>query len=148
MPRFSGRQGLVALLLLAIAAAMLALPGIARWTIAREILGVAVRRGLEARWASLEVRFPARVLISQVRLLDAARGSLVFRAETLGVALDPLSLVLLHPRPRRIELAHAYAQRRGRTLDPDTLAPADESPRRESSEKVRRTAEAVVRALL
>ena len=142
------RLALVLFAVLAIAAA-LALPRVARWTIARKITSTAARRGLEARWASLDVRFPSRVLITQVRLLDARRGSMVFRAETLGVALDPLSIMLLHPRPSRIELTHAYAQRlRGGGLDPDTLAPAEDSARRESSEKVRRTTEALVRALL
>jgi hypothetical protein len=125
------------------------MPWIARWTIAHEIERVAARRGLAAQWAALEVRFPSRVFVSQFRLTDATRGSLAFRAESLAVAVDPLSILLLRPRVSRIELSRALARRaRAEAADPDTLAPAEEPRGRDRSEKVRRAAEAVVRALL
>src|SRR5262245_28673261 len=130
-------------------AAVFAVPILARRAIARAIVSVSVRRGLSARWATLDVRFPARATLSRLRLTDAERGSLVFRAESLAVVIDPLSVLLLHPRASRVELTHVFARRaRGRATDPDTLAPAEETQHRDHSEKVRRMAEAVVRALL
>ena len=147
-----GRYRYAGLVLVALAiaiAALFAIPIGARRTIARAITGAAVHRGLSARWAALEVRFPSRVVLSRLRLTDAEHGSLVFRAESLSVAIDPLSILLLHPRPSRIELLHAFARRaRRRAADPDTLAPAEDSPHHEHSPKVRRTAEALIRALL
>jgi hypothetical protein len=144
------RAGLALVVVLALAAfAAFAMPIVARRTIARAITTVAVHRGLSARWAALEVRFPSRVFLSRLRLTDAERGSLVFRAESLAVVIDPLSILLLHPRASRIEMTHAFARRaHGRAADPDTLAPPEDSPHREHSEKVRRTGEALIRALL
>ena len=142
--------GFALLLALAlVAAALFAIPIGARRMIAHAIVSASVHRGLSARWAALDVRFPARVVFSRLRLTDAERGSLVFRAESLAVAIDPLSVLLLHPRASHVELAHAFARRaHGRAADPDTLAPPEETQHRDHSEKVRRTAEAVVRALL
>jgi hypothetical protein len=152
MGRPFGRIPYAGLLLVALAlgiAAVFALPLAARRTIARAITGAAVHRGLSARWAALDVHYPSRVVLSRLRLTDAERGSLVFRAETLSVVIDPLSILLLHPRASRIEMAHAFARRaRGRAADPDTLAPPEDAPHREHSAKVRRTAEALIHALL
>jgi hypothetical protein len=152
VPERGGIRPAVLALLLALAilaAAAIAFPWIARGIIARQITAVAARRGLEARWAALEVRFPSRVVLSRLRLTELERGRLAFRAESLAVAVDPLSILLLHPRVSRIELSHAFAQRaRGRGADPDTLAPAEDTPRRDRSEKVRRAAEAALRTLL
>jgi transglycosylase-like protein len=153
MTMLRGRSPNAALIVLAAlavaAAAVLAIPAGARRTLARGITTASVHRGLTARWAALDVRFPAHVVISQLRLTDAERGSMVFRAESLAVSIDPLSVLMLHPRASRIELAHAFARRaRGRAADPDTLAPAEEAQHRDHSEKVRRTMEAVIKALL
>ena len=77
---------LVVVLALAVFAAF-AMPVVARRTIARAITTVAVHRGLSARWATLDVRFPSRVFLSRLRVTDAERGSLVFRAESLSIAI-------------------------------------------------------------
>ena len=150
LPRISRNRALAALAALALAVlALLAIPAGARRTLARAIITASVQRGLIARWEALDVRFPGHVLISRLRLTDAERGSMVFRAESLAVTIDPLSVLLLHPRPSRIEMAHAFARRaHGRAADPDTLAPAEDSPHRDHSDKVRRTVEGVIKALL
>ncbi len=104
---------------------------------------------MTARWAELKVRFPSRVVLSRLRITDTGRGALVFRAESLSVAVDPLSVLLLHPRASRIELSHAFARRARRGgADPDTLAPGEEPQQSDRSEKVRLTAEAMIKALL
>jgi len=140
---------LALLLAFALAAGSLAVPWLARWTIARRISHAAAARGLTARWAALEVRFPSRVVLSRLRVVDAARGDLVLRGESLSVAVDPLSVLLFHPRAREIELLHVFARRpRGRGADPDTLVPEEESKHQDRSEKVRRAAEALARMLL
>src|SRR6266571_8110847 len=126
--------------------------GITRWAIARRLSQVAATRGLTAHWDVLELRFPLRVTLSGLAFMDPARRDTVFQAASLSVDVDPLSVVLLHPRAHRIELAHARAHApQARRADPDTLAPEEEMShrgRRERSEKVQRAAESLVRTLL
>jgi len=150
LPRWSSNAGIVLLVgLVLVVGAAFVIPIGARRALAHALTAASVHRGLAARWAALDVRFPARVVFSRLRLTDVERGSLVFRAESLAVAIDPLSVLMLHPRASRIDLAHAFARRaRGRAADPDTLAPAEDAPHRDHSEKVRSTAEALIRALL
>ncbi|HEY2955597.1 MAG TPA: biosynthetic peptidoglycan transglycosylase [Candidatus Eisenbacteria bacterium] len=141
------RLGLALALL--IAAAALALPWLAERAIARRLTQAAAARGLVARWATLEVRFPARVAIGRLRVVSEARGDLVMSGESLAVAVDPLSLLLFHPRARAIELRHVFARGpRAGGADPDTLAPEEDPRRVDRSEKVRRAAEGIARTLL
>ena len=103
-PGRAPRARLALLLALALVAiAVVSIPYGARRTIAKAILSASSRRGLLARWAALEVRYPSSVVLARLRLTDAERGGLVFRAETLSVAIDPLSIPLLRPRASRIE---------------------------------------------
>src|SRR5262245_42563055 len=102
--------GLGVLVALGLALALaFALPAAALGALAHAIVSAAGHRGLSARWAGLDARSPGRVYLSRLRLTDAERGSLVFSAESLSVAVDPLSILLLHPRASRVELAHAFA---------------------------------------
>jgi hypothetical protein len=107
-------------------------------------------RDLSANWKKAELEFPGGVTLIDLAL-TSARGDTAFRAESLVVRVDPWSLIVMRPRLRSLTLARGQARVGGRTtVDPDTLAP-EEPPAKNGaarSQRVRRTAERLVRLLL
>jgi hypothetical protein len=136
-----------AILIVALVAAWLSAPFLVSATLRR----AAAARGLTLRWERLRLRLPSRAELRGVTISRAERGDTLFTADSLAAALDPWSLVLLRPRLAEAAIARARVTLvPGRAGAPDTLAPEDEegaaaSPR---GEKLRRTAEALVRLLL
>ncbi len=111
----------------------------------------AAARGLVLRWDRLRLRFPLRAELRGVTITRAARGDTLLAADSLGAALDPASLLLLHPRLSEAAIARARVTLAPRAAGaPDTLAPEEEEPAPSSprAQKLRRTAESLVRLLL
>ena len=116
--------------------------------------GAAARRGLDASWAALRVSPGLVVRVQDLTLRRRADGDTLFRGDSLTVSLDPGSLLLLHPWPGRVVLAHArvhLSTRRG--ADADTLAPEEfRAPRARAgdaqrAERLRGVARSFVRLL-
>ena len=129
----------------------------ARSVVTGRLTSMAKERGLSASWAALRVDFPGRVRLSHFNLIRAAadtafHADTVFRADTLAVTLSPWSLLSLRPRVAAAELARARIVLPRGTVDPDTLSPEETgavtAQRPERSERLRRTAERLVRLLL
>ena len=146
----------VLLLLAALALLALALPPLAAMLAGAAIRAAARAHRSTVTWTHLEWRPPLAFRLSGL-LLEDARGTALATAETLSVALDAGSVLLLHPRPASLELAHARLRlRSGAGADADTLAPEEEPPAspnsragsRDRSALVRNAARALVRALL
>jgi len=104
-------------------------------------------------WSTLAWRPPLAFQITSLGLTDA-HGHAIAAAESLRVALDPWSLLTLHPRVSAITIAHArFRWRTGAPADADTLDPERETRTHagrsaDRSEHVRDAARAVVRTLL
>jgi hypothetical protein len=124
---------------------------VAREMVAAKIRSAAADRGLAARWSALTVSLPGEVAVSHL-LLAQASGDTAFRADSLNVVIDPWSLLILKPRVRALALMHASVRLHGSAADADTLAPEDQGPkaaaRRARSQRLRRSAENLVRLLL
>ncbi len=108
-------------------------------------------RGLEARWLALRVGMPATATFRGLVITRHDTGDTLLRADSLVVRVAPLSLLMLHPRPTDVALAHAEVRLPARA-GADTLdageAPPD--PRKRASdparaEKVRRSVEGLAR---
>ncbi|MBI5709402.1 MAG: transglycosylase domain-containing protein [Candidatus Eisenbacteria bacterium] len=147
----SARPGLVrAAVVLALAAlALLGARAAGRAVVAARIRHAASGRGLSASWHTLALAFPLEARVTGLALTDA-RGDTLVRADSLVAALDPWSLLVLHPRPGRLALSHAWLRPGARAAAAaDTLAPEEEeAPRRPRAEKLRREAESLARLLL
>ena len=110
----------------------------------------AAGRGLVASWQSLKLDAPLTLRLRGLAVSRAGTaGDTLFAAESLAVSLDPWSLLVLAPRPSRVELAHA------RLLAPARVAGADDTPpdeapgpSRATAERLRRTAETAARLML
>jgi hypothetical protein len=147
--------------LVAAAIGVAALAAIALLLAPRALTGrVAARLHAEARerswsmsWRRLSYAPPLGFRLRGLQVL-ASDGDTLCRLDSLIVALDPLAALALHPRPRSMELAHAWFHLRARAAtDADTLAPEEESSARRSSRpdrsaRVRNQASEVVRILL
>jgi hypothetical protein len=136
--------GVLALLLAATIAA-------GPWLVERGLRAVAARRGLAASWQSLRLRPPLGLAIQGLAFTSAA-GDTVLRARTLDIDVDPLSALVLQPRPREFQLVHArialYALRGGAPV-PD-LPEEPRSRRHPGPDRLpaaRRTAERLVHVL-
>jgi hypothetical protein len=136
-----------AVLLAMLGAARLLAPAVISWSLRR----AAGERGLTVRWAHLQVRLPLRAELRGIVVCEHARGDTLVTADSLGVTVDPWSLLFFHPRASDVAIAHARLRLLTRPANaPDTLAleedlPAVVSPR---AAKLRRVAESLVRLLL
>ena len=140
---------------LAVAALVLAivlLPQILGRIAAARLESAARQRGLVAHWSRVDAALPARVTFRGITLVRAAAGDTLFRADSLGAALDPWSLALLRVRLASVGIAHASLRLPARaSADADTLAPDTPSPKSAVDEarasRIRHAAESLVRAL-
>ena len=112
---------------------------------------IARGRGLTARFHHVGFAFPARFTFRGLTLTDAARGDTLVRADSLGVALDPLALLTLRARIGAVGMSHAALRLPGsERAEADTLAP--QPPRGAGdaagrSARLRRAAESAIRVL-
>jgi hypothetical protein len=99
------------LLLLAFAALLVAVAVgggcAARTLVARRLTAEASARGIDARWRSLDVRFPPAVEVRGLVAVRRAGGDTVATADSLAVALDPWSLLAFSPRLARLDVSGA-----------------------------------------
>ena len=118
--------------------------------IAPRLRAAAHARGLEASWDALVMQLPAGARLSGLSLTGAT-GDTVVSVDSLRVALDPLSLLLLRVRFASIDAAHVrLVPPERRAADPDTLAP-EEPPvrgRPDRSGRVHEAADRLARTLL
>ncbi len=138
-----------------LAAAALLVLLLGAWLSAPLVVSATLRRaaaahGLALHWDRLRLRLPLRAELRGVAVSNPARGDTLLVADSLGAAVDPWSLVLLHPRLTEAAVARArLTLAPHRSGAPDTLAfeeePTATSPR---AETLRRTGEAMVRLLL
>ncbi len=140
---------LLALVLLAFAAGP-----VLRAIIAARLRSAAAARGLAASWISLEVRPPLRARFRGLVVVHPVDGDTLVRAETLAVALDPWTLLMLRPRLASVDLDHASIRLPSpRRADPDSSMPEDPPTPRdrrrdpERAERVRDLARSLVGAL-
>jgi len=130
---------------------VLLLPALMARVVAGRIRGAAEARGMRVSWSRLQTRLPARFSFRDLTAIQIASGDTVVRAESLGVAFDPWSLLTLRPRVASAGLSHAAVRLPARgAAHADSLQP--ETPRRESenparADRVRRSAESLVRLL-
>lgn len=109
------------------------------------------QRGFTVRWDNLRVRFPVRAELRGIVVCERARGDTLVTADSLGVAVDPWSLLFFRPRATDIAVAHARLRIVARpaslpdTLGPDEDLPAAVSPR---AAKLRHAAESLAGLLL
>ncbi len=136
-----------AVLLAALLAARLLTPAAISWGL-RHAAG---QRGLTVRWERLRVRFPLRAELRGIVVCERALGDTLVTADSLGVAVDPWSLLVLRPRASDVAVAHARLRLVARHASlPDTLGPEEEpaaavSPR---AAKLRHAAESLAGLLL
>src|SRR5438105_9610580 len=64
-------------------------------------------RGLDASWTTLDVRFPAHLVLRRLAVTDRVRRDTLFRAERMSVSLDPIALATLRSRVTRVVVEHA-----------------------------------------
>ena len=104
-------------------------------------------------WSRLAWRPPFSFRLTRLSVSDAG-GSTLATAESLDVAIDPWSVLTLHPRPASLALAHARLRWRAPGgADADTLIPEEESAHAHAkgpdrSARVRAAARSLVRGLL
>src|SRR5262245_6590459 len=107
-------------------------------------------RGLVARWDRADVELPARFTYRRFMLVDA-RGDTLLGADSLAIALDPLSLIFFRARVASVGTSHVRIQLPRRAAsDADTLLP--ETPRAEAeaaarADRFRRSVESLIRLL-
>jgi len=137
-------------------AAFLALPlgvlsarSIMLLVVAGRLRHAAAGRGLEASWRSMGFASPLTLRIEGLAVAHPSGGDTLFAAESLAVSVDPWSLLLLSPRPSRVELAHARLSAPARAPSPtDSLPDEPPAPSRATAERLRRTADAAARLML
>lgn len=136
-----------AVLLTVLGAARLLAPTAISWGL-RHAVG---QRGFTVRWDRLRVRFPVRAELRGIVVCERARGDTLVTADSLGVAVDPWSLLFLRPRASDVAVAHAQVRLVARpastsdTLGLETEPPATVSPR---AAKLRHAAESLAGLLL
>ena len=125
----ASRTALARLALAALAlVALIELPSLATWFAAAALHAVARSRRVTLAWSHLEWRPPLTFRLRNLSVADAG-GATLGAAESLSVTLDPFSLVLLHPRPASLSLAHASVRWRSAAgAEADTLVPEEERP--------------------
>ncbi len=126
------------------------LPLLAKHVATSRLRRAADARGLAVGWSRATLALPIRIRFQDLLLIQTATGDTVFRADSLGVALDPWALLLLRPRIASVGVSHAAIRLWGQTAaDPDTVAPQPtKRDRREDpvgAARLRRSAEALVR---
>src|SRR6267378_927254 len=131
-------------ILLAVPAAALGVRSILLAALTGRLRHAAAGRGLEASWRTLGFATPLTLRIDGLAVSrTGVQGDTLFAAESLAVSLDPWSLLLLAPRPTRVELAHARLSAPApATVAADTLPDETPAPSRATAERLRRTAEA------
>jgi hypothetical protein len=133
--------------------ALLALPSLATWLAAVSLRAAARPHRMTLAWSHLEWRPPLTFRLRDLSVADAG-GTTLAAAESLSVTLDGFSLLLLHPRPASLSLAHASVRWRSSAgADADTLIPDEERPAARArtpdrAPRVRATARSVASALL
>ncbi|MGH7742465.1 MAG: biosynthetic peptidoglycan transglycosylase [Candidatus Eiseniibacteriota bacterium] len=122
------------------------------------LAGAALERQARAHharvsWRSLEWRPPLSLRLTGLAVSDANDQSIA-AAESLGLAIDPGSVLMLHPRAASLELAHARLRwHPSAAADADTLAPEEEAllPHARAADRsgsVRAAVRSLVRVLL
>ena len=154
--RPSTRSLLLAAGLVAAAALVLAAHPLATRFIAGRLRASAAARGLSATWRRLAWRWRGDVRVDSLALTDAG-GDTVIRVRTMTLAVGPLSVLALRPRPRLVVLDGARLRLKARApAEPDTVpdelppAPPERSARTANPERARRlrsSAEQAVRML-
>ncbi len=137
------------------AAALLALLGATRLlapaALSWGLRHVARERGLTVHWDHLGVRFPLRAGLRGIVVCERARGDTLITADSLGIAMDPWSLLVLRPRATDLAISHARLRLVTRPASlPDTLGPPEDLPAAVSprAAKLRRAAESLTGLLL
>ena len=141
---------LLPLALLAVAllvAAFLAGPWIIGSVAQSRLRSAAAARGLEARWDRAEGAWPAAVRFRRLTVRRASTGDTLLAADSLAVALDPGSVLSLHPRVAAVHMAGAWVHLLSSRAEADTLVPDEEAPRAVDRGAARRSAEALARLL-
>jgi hypothetical protein len=135
--------------LLAVPLGALAVRSILLLSSAGRLRHAAAGRGLEASWRTLRFATPLTLRIGGLAVSRPSGGDTLLAAESIAVSLDPWSLLLLSPRPSRVEIAHAWlrapAPAPGAAEPPPDEAPV---PSRATAERLRRTADAIARLML
>lgn len=149
-PRLLLRRALVVLVPLALVAgiAMLVAPRLA----AGQLRRAAAQRGLALSWRSLSMQWPAGIRVSGLSGVAEGTTDTLVTAREFSGRIAPLSVFGGRPRVTSITLAGARILARATAgTDADTLAPAADAGDRVApavAERVRRRADALVRALL
>jgi hypothetical protein len=136
-----------AVLLAVLGAARLLAPAAISWGL-RHTAG---QRGFTVHWERLRVRFPLRAELRGIVVCERARGDTLVTADSLGVAVEPWSLLFFHPRASDVAIAHARLRLTARpTSLPDTLGPEEDLPAAVSprAAKLRHAAESLAGLLL
>jgi hypothetical protein len=128
------------------------LPGI----VGARLRAIAARRDIALTWRALRLAPPFAVAIDDLRFLDA-QGDTALTAGRVEVALDPLSVLALSPRPDRFRLSNARIdvdRLRGRHAAVAETTTVEVKPRRRNRRDdvdhlpaLRRNASAIVRIL-
>ena len=132
---------------------LLALPRVLTAVATRAIRSRAAAREWDTAWREMRVTLPATLRLSGFALRERDGGRMVASAESLVVAIAPLSLLGGRPAPSALFLAHATLAP-SRKADADTLVSEpdlEEEARRErgpAAPRVRRAAETLMRVLL
>jgi transglycosylase-like protein len=121
------------------------------WLIGRvaqsRLRSLAAARGLEAGWDRAEGAWPAAVRFRRLTVRRAASGDTLLAADSLAVAIDPGSLLSLHPRVAAVHMAGARLQLLSSHAETDTLVPEEEAQPRADQGAARRSAQALARLL-
>ena len=111
---------------LVVAVALLALPRVVTFLATAALRAAAHQHHAQIAWSRLAWRAPFGFAFLRLTVSDES-GATLAAAESLRVAIDPISILLLHPRPASLEMAHARVRWRSRGgADADTLAPEEE----------------------
>jgi hypothetical protein len=137
------------------AAVLLAVPGAVRLlapaAISWGLRHAASQRGFTVRWEQLRVRFPVRTELRRIVVCERALGDTLVTADSIGVAVDPWSLLFFRPRATDVAVAHARLRLMARPANPpDTLGLAEDLPAAVSprAAKLRHAAESLASLLL
>jgi hypothetical protein len=118
------------------------------WVAANRLRGVATARGLTVSWRSLAAPGFLRLRLTGLAVRSPERSDTLFASDSVSIALDPWSLLRLHPRPSNVELWRSRAKLgRGGGATIDTLVPEVAPPDREGdparAARLRRAAESL-----
>lgn len=150
-PRLIALIAVVAVLLLALAAA----PRLMTGFVVERLHAAAARRGYEASWSRLALRFPGLTL-ERLRVTRAG-GDTAIAVDSLDVSLRLRPLLALRIRPARVRAVNAIVRSGGGTAavedDPLDVVPpeppaAGEGTPRPADPRVRDAADALIRLLL